>query len=557
MKGGVTSGVLYPSAVRQIAEQFYLVGIGGTSAGAIAAVVAAAAEYRRRHSGSFEGFEMLEQVAWELAQPGKLLSLFRPDRSTRKLFDLLLRLLEGKAGLLLKLELARKLLFQRERICRTVVDNGFGLCSGMAIDNQRPGEPALSEWLADLVDRVADKQDGKPLTFADLHNAPVPAGVATAFQGLEDRAIDLRAVTTCLTFGRPFELPFDNRTFAFDPDEWRRLFPPRIVDHMVHVAESMEPGSLHRDGKLPLPGAELPVVVAARMSLSFPGLFSAVPLWAVNYHRDEEPMMRLWFSDGGITSNFPIHRFDALYPRWPTLGINLQYTDEDDLPQRRRLQRQGEYIYLPQSHRDGVLDLWTLFDAKASWTKDLFGFAGSIFRSAQVWHDNAFLRLPGYRDRVVEIWLTPEEGGLNLDMPRATIEALIARGGEAGRRIAHRFASPADGEPMSWDGHRWARLRSGMAGLMDALHNLRQAVASPMAPDQPITALLADRDAPPCYKFGTDKQRAAAEQAFTALLDLARDCDQMAVCKGSDEAPERPFCKGPRPRVEIGSRAPI
>ena len=37
MKGGITSGVLYPPAICAIAEKFYLVGIGGTSAGAIAA----------------------------------------------------------------------------------------------------------------------------------------------------------------------------------------------------------------------------------------------------------------------------------------------------------------------------------------------------------------------------------------------------------------------------------------------------------------------------------------------------------------------------------------
>ncbi len=37
MKGGITSGILYPPAICRIAERFHLVGIGGTSAGAIAA----------------------------------------------------------------------------------------------------------------------------------------------------------------------------------------------------------------------------------------------------------------------------------------------------------------------------------------------------------------------------------------------------------------------------------------------------------------------------------------------------------------------------------------
>jgi hypothetical protein len=43
MKGGITSGVVYPLALTELARQFPLSRVGGTSAGAIAA--AAAAEY--------------------------------------------------------------------------------------------------------------------------------------------------------------------------------------------------------------------------------------------------------------------------------------------------------------------------------------------------------------------------------------------------------------------------------------------------------------------------------------------------------------------------------
>jgi hypothetical protein len=39
MKGGVTSGVLYPSVVWEISRLFSFKNVGGTSAGAIAAVV--------------------------------------------------------------------------------------------------------------------------------------------------------------------------------------------------------------------------------------------------------------------------------------------------------------------------------------------------------------------------------------------------------------------------------------------------------------------------------------------------------------------------------------
>jgi predicted acylesterase/phospholipase RssA len=47
MKGGITSGVVYPLAIYELSRSYRFQNIGGTSAGAIAAVVAASAEYGR------------------------------------------------------------------------------------------------------------------------------------------------------------------------------------------------------------------------------------------------------------------------------------------------------------------------------------------------------------------------------------------------------------------------------------------------------------------------------------------------------------------------------
>ena len=44
MKGGITSGIVYPNAVLALAKEFRIKNIGGTSAGAIAAAVSAAAQ---------------------------------------------------------------------------------------------------------------------------------------------------------------------------------------------------------------------------------------------------------------------------------------------------------------------------------------------------------------------------------------------------------------------------------------------------------------------------------------------------------------------------------
>ncbi|MEH3103476.1 MAG: patatin-like phospholipase family protein [Sphingomonas phyllosphaerae] len=75
MKGGVTSGIVYPYAILQIATKFRLRSLGGTSAGAIAAAFAAAAEYGRQ-TGRPEAFLVLKNYCDEL--PERLLSLFQP-----------------------------------------------------------------------------------------------------------------------------------------------------------------------------------------------------------------------------------------------------------------------------------------------------------------------------------------------------------------------------------------------------------------------------------------------------------------------------------------------
>ena len=78
MKGGITSGVIYPAAAFQLAQQYSFKNIGGTSAGAIAAAVVAAAELGRRcgeraGSGGNVSFEVVKALSSEVAKDGKLL----------------------------------------------------------------------------------------------------------------------------------------------------------------------------------------------------------------------------------------------------------------------------------------------------------------------------------------------------------------------------------------------------------------------------------------------------------------------------------------------------
>ena len=86
MKGGVTSGLVYPRAALQLAEEYSFKCIGGTSAGAVAAAFTAAAEYNRRGGG----FDRLNELNLELQKDDKLSSLFQPSNETRPALNLFL-----------------------------------------------------------------------------------------------------------------------------------------------------------------------------------------------------------------------------------------------------------------------------------------------------------------------------------------------------------------------------------------------------------------------------------------------------------------------------------
>jgi len=555
MKGGITSGVVYPKVVEEVAKRFHLVGVSGTSAGAIAASLAAAAEYRRRTTGSFDGFSELGRLSDELARPGRLLELFTPDRATRKSFKLLLDLLQNG----LSFGPLSKLLLRRGKYLQPLVDNAYGLCTGMA-NGRRRADP-LTPWLSRSIDRIAGKPEGQPLTFRDLHEAPLPPPLAALVDPPEERGdgfrgIDFRAVTTCVTFGRPYEFPLSTNVFAFDPVDWRRYFPAYVVEHLARkgeeIVEEHDGSTRAADGKLPLTNADLPIVVATRMSLSFPVLLTMVPLWAIDYRTDEPRRLEpVWFSDGGLTSNFPLHRFDSLYPLWPTLGVTLA-SGEPDHPRLREIGNQHpgspeSLVYLPDRPGDGRGQRWHRFDEPGEATSSLLRFLLALFNASQNWHDESFLTLPGYRGRSVEVWMGEGEGGLNLDMPSELVTRLSQRGGYAGQRIAERFDSADPRDRMGWDAHRWTRFRAGMRALVDELEDLNRSVnAAPMAGGIPLADWLSGAARPPVHVPG-NAERQRDEAAFQRL---------MAFSDGLRSEP-RPFSDGPKPAREFATRAPM
>src|ERR671916_624907 len=372
MKGGITSGVVYPPAVLKLRNKYRFRSIGGSSAGAIAAALTAAAEYRRE-DGGFDRFEDTQ----EQVRSGEFLFIV--------LFGTFGGLLYGIYDLY-------------HILSKEVVQNNFyGVCTGRGEDLDSLDETVLTDWLYAKLNLLANKVVDEPLTFDDLASkkARVDAGEQ------ESVGISLRMMTTNLNHGQHYVFPNKESTFIFKEHEMLRYFPKEVVAYMrEHRA--------HEDVRLPaecyfLPqGNELPVIVAVRMSLAFPVLLSAIPLYTIKpeswaqYDKNgpqelhEGDLQRNLFSDGGICSNFPIHFFDAWLPKRPTFGINL-------MPSKPKGQERVAFsVYnVGKGGSDPVRgdDVWLpppegWENAEYTDFQGLGGFARDIFSSAQNYRDN-------------------------------------------------------------------------------------------------------------------------------------------------------------------------
>jgi hypothetical protein len=363
------------------------------------------------------------------------------------------------------------------RTLRALRGNGFGLTNGHTTDRKGSVLP-LTDWMVTAIDETAGLLDG-PLTFGQLWG---PEAVQAydrlwARQQAEVRVtscdwrafqpeVDLKVMTTNLTLRKPYEFPFSSEEYMYCPRCWEAYFPELVMEHLDRTAPEpvaertvgakrsqrvsltcpSHPGQLVR----PLPPApDVPVVVAARLSLSFPGLISAVPLLCIDYSRapGSRNLVTCWFSDGGIASNFPIHFFDSPWPRRPTFGLNLD-KQHRDYPE--------QMVWRPQETHSGVFP-------RSHEPTSMFGFLSAVMRTMQNWVDASQMTMPGFRDRVTELRTGEGEGGLNLRMTEDLITTLAERGSEAALEFAD-FDLPS---------HQWVRYRATMNALSENLDAMR------------------------------------------------------------------------------------
>ena len=458
-------------------------------------------------------------------------------------------LLVVAAGLLLGLlgAAAALLAFLGAKLVWAVPRNGFGLCSGWsrAFEDEEAGRAPLTPWLYRLLNEYANLQDEEPLTFGHLWAGP-EGDRDQPPQKREKRFLEPAMMTTNLTSRRAHRLPLESDEWLFSPEEMRKLFPEEVVAWMEEKASPSGEVVVRDGGRerrlrwFPVPG-DVPVIVPTRLSLSFPVLLSAVPLWrceggpAALELSESGPgsrPRRCWFSDGGISSNFPIHFFDAMVPRWPTFGINLRPFAGKDLPsddQRRN-------TWMVSSEREEIPDWW--YPTKG--LKDLFtGIANTMQNRV----DEAQMRVPGYRDRIAHVSLSEAEGGMNLSMEPETIENLVDRGRYAAERLRIAYTGDPAEDGVTWDSHRWTRLRSSLA-VLEEMHDrfaFGYSDEDYLSGARPYSALVArgDGDPPGDYRWAGVVQRDHAEGAIEAIEGLAADENGPTVVAGAPEpAPE-------------------
>lgn len=500
-------------------------------------------------------------------------------------------------------------------IVEELVPNGFGACRcGPGSKEQDAASPALTLWLHRKIQATAGLAGDQPdqvLTFRRLWQAkgapwetipdmakppeddrPVKAGEFgfDAHDIADPRSINLTLFTANLTHGRPYIFPLNDATsrLFFEPEALRAYFPETVIDWMLGASCPYAPRRrddpsaddilASQPGLREIPVGDLPVIVATRLSLSFPLLFSAVPLWSIDYSApgqrdrtmgkgisastvedgqagqaatDDPPgrgrIRQCWFSDGGICSNFPIHLFDSFIPSWPTFAISLEDTNQANVADDER-------AWLPAHHLQGRDDHWSSFNDKRDRLGQLGGFLAAAVSTAQNWADSSAARMPGVRERVVRISLRSGEGGLNLKMPAKRILDLGRAGEQAADALLKRYHGSATTPAPGWLEHRWIRFNTTVVAVRERLANLRVAatqvpyalpLAEQIARARQTAPLAADPDGEPdpAAKTLTRNEAESLQALLDAALKVKDDFDANAV--------DQPFKPTPKPTLRV------
>ncbi len=378
------------------------------------------------------------------------------------------------------------------RFFREMNLNNYGFCNGYYADTYDKSKtmlPLITQWAYNTVGSRTLKEipltawmdyyystlvSGDPIDYKTLPNTLRDMTYQPITFGELDKAdITLSLKTTNLTKQMSVGLPFaHDHEYYYRRKEFARLFPKAVME-LLDAYDADNPNTDDKEYRYFPKREALPMIIAVRMSLSFPVLLSAIRL----YRNGDAPKTYKanWFSDGGITSNFPVSMFDEPLPRTPTFSIDL-------IPEQQAAtyKNGNSPKFLPANN-----DEWTEFlnwnfekatrgdrlSERLGWQpgmSNIFGFIFSIFGSAQNWRDNTYIVMPGFRDRTARVQLPAGTGGLNLAMDKDQIKQLADLGEQAAQELIKRFSTKDD--PMGWENHRWIRARSLLPAFVDFLN---------------------------------------------------------------------------------------
>ena len=594
MKGGITSGVIYPRLISTLSRVYKLRSFGGTSVGAIAAAAGAAAQLGRVTGANPDSFTTLDKLPKELgdvavgATDSMLFRLFQPQKALARPFAVLKAALNAKSAVGRVKAIALKLLVEfpvaaligavpglvvfayavslgavfgvvfaavgalvgavvGAVLClsRELPKNEFGLCDGMpGIAGKGPAQESLTLWLHHYLNGLAGKTGEEPLTFGELWTGKLRSGGEEwrSPGSTDPRVVDLAMITTGLNLGRPFRLPFETQEIYFTRGDMEKLFPASVVSWLVeHARPSDTAKGLSKERlqfyALPVP-ADFPVIVAVRLSLSFPILLSAVPFYIVDRtlsknHGKATVATKVFFSDGGICSNFPIQFFDAALPTRPTFGVDLRAFHPEHMNER---------VWMPASGDNrGGIETYCPPLSTAAGVGSIAGFVGAIVSTMQNWQDQMQLILPGFRDRIIHVSHSDQEGGLNLNMPPGTITTLANSGADAARDLITGFAEGGGlGTPNAWDNHQRIRVRTLLCLVQHQLESIAKGLDRQRDPTwAEIVANPAPRSS---YAF-------QPKELATTANDLLAELERLAK---SFPSATYPLCAGaPKPSPEL------
>ncbi|HEU0199650.1 MAG TPA: patatin-like phospholipase family protein, partial [Burkholderiaceae bacterium] len=396
MEGGVTSGIIYSSAVEQLAKDYRFRNIGGSSIGAFAAALTAAAEYRRR-KGEIDAFRYLAELPDKLAEEKKdateedkhapeqdvckareaerrrnedkgktlLLRMFRPQPATRRLFEIFLSILGNKSTISrVRDGLAAALRQYRVVVLLAVVATLVLVLAGpLAMTWHGLSASPLSvqvlgwvSWGFALLTALASAVVVALLLALlwDFGHGVVGNGFGLCRGWTKGQSADVVDLTWFMhvaiqeAAGRH---PIDDPPLTFK-DLWDA--PGNPADVLGYKGNGDDWRSINLE------------VYATNLAHGRPYRF---PL------DEEDDMGRLFFRIDELENYFP----------GPLLQHLVQYA-ETYRPKKlnvdpERIKRPEEYLELPREN-----------------------------------HDTTMMRMPGVRDRVVRVLLKPGEGGVNINM---------------------------------------------------------------------------------------------------------------------------------------------